>query len=974
MTSLPRRPPRAGALLAACLFAAVAAPVAAATLPAAALPPLDLGRAVAVDGVTVNWEMGTLELLDGILVPAPSRPQRPEGAELLFVGHGRLHATPPNATEAGQLELFSGGRELDVDFTEAVLVSPTAGPRLLGRGKPLGEGRQATAAQGLWQRWQGGPYRRLLGVESTLFGAALGDPWKSSAFVGLLRGGERGDVVAVVDPSAGEQVTIGQFVPIELTRREEKAAQRLLHREQRQGRLLGVSLEQLGRFDTWMSTSLSRDGKPRAGFEPVTIEHYEIDVSLGRPEGNLRGAAKLRLQPAHPTLTPKVVTLQLHGDLVVDAVRVDGAAAEFVRDGDEITVALPAREAPAAFTLEVSYAGQLLQEREGRAYSLRDALAWYPRTEELYPATWDVRLEWPARLTLVASGQRADGGERDGRRWERRTIATPAFAFGVELGNFDEVAAEGSRVPVRLYLDRDGKTLIPRETRREIVDTAADALAYFEERFGPYPFGSLSLVTSDQPYSQAMPGVITLSHLMMADFGGLEALLGLSDRKAVVAHEVAHQWWGHQVGWASYRDVWISEAVANFAALAYARERLDLTEIVGPTAGWEDVLTAWRDDDRPLEAVGPIVLGPRLDSTKAPDAYQAIVYQKGAVVLDMLTQRFGEATFLEMLGRVAATARGKQVSTESFLAMLESLGGTELDTFAERFVYGTGLPEVYYEAQFSPLADGRWRIQGEARLQQPYRFRYRAVRDGDTWDVRREQVVDASSPFEIVVPFKVPVLMADGPEPGRGEDANAILEGRLVVQGERTAIDMEIDHEPKELWLDPDHRVFGRFWNARRSPRRMAFYEALDLAALGKPAEAEERLAAALALPLGDDDDRGAARRLDARIQLELARLALDRGDDAAAAERLRLARDGFSSTSPWRADIELLELRSEVRRGDHADAAKRLAKTVRTPGLDSTEAYVLLAIAAKQSGRAADLVRAREVAAARGADLSALD
>jgi hypothetical protein len=941
-------------------------------------PTLDTTRAVEVRNVTLDWGAGKIVLDSGILVPAAHREGRSRDAELVFVGEGRLQAPAPDPIEAAQLELFTGAAALDVGFERAVLVLPGAGPRVLARGTAVGATR-ATGAAEVWDSWQRGPYRRLLGVESTLFGAALGDPWSTPAFAGWFAGAERGDLVAVVDPTAGEQVTVGQFVPLELTDREQRSARRELHREQRRGRLLGVTLDQLGSFDTWMSTSLRRDGEPRAGFAPLVAEHFALEVDLGRPEGNLAATARVRLRRASATTAPRVVTLQLHGDLVVSAVAVDGAPVAYVRDGDAVTLEVPSGAGEGKpLEVAVTYAGQILVERQGRAYSLRDTMAWFPRPAELQPATYDVRIEWPERLTLVASGERTGSGVAPDRRWERRRLDVPVLAFGIELGAFDEVAPEvEGRVPVRLYLDRQGKGLT-RELRREIVDTAAQSLAFYEETFGPYPFGSLSLVTGDQLYSQALPGVINLSTLMMSDLGWVGLVLGLPDRKTVVAHEVAHQWWGHQVGWKSYRDIWIAEALATYSSLVFAREKLDLTTIVGPTAGWEEALSRWRDDDRPVEAVGPLVLGARLDSTRTGDAYEAIVYRKGAVVLDMLSTRFGEEGFLAMLKGVVGAAKGRVISTAQLLDLFERLSGSDLDAFAERLVYSTGLPEVYYDVAFEKLADGGWRIHGEARQQLPYRFRYRAVRDGDVWDVRREVVAAAAGPLQMVVPIRVPVLNPEGPKLRRGEDANGTQEGHLIIQAERTAIDMKLDYEPKELWLDPDDRVFARFWNARRAPRRMAFYEALDLAAIGRGEEAERRMREALTLPAGvddEDDGRQTQRELEGRVHLELARLALDRGDEAAAERELAQARERFSSTSPWREDVDLLELRLAVRRGAYADAARRLSKAVLRRGdLDATEAWVLLAIAAKESGDEKGLVAAREVAARRGADLSALD
>ena len=86
---------------------------------------------------------------------------------------------------------------------------------------------------------------------------------------------------------------------------------------------------------------------------------------------------------------------------------------------------------------------------------------------------------------------------------------------------------------------------------------------------------------------------------MLNDLGVWNRFFGVEDRRLVVAHEVAHQWWGDQVGWTSYRDQWISEAMASYAALLFGKERLgDKYSGVDLTAGWRSELTAHLPDGR----------------------------------------------------------------------------------------------------------------------------------------------------------------------------------------------------------------------------------------------------------------------------------------------------------------------------------------------------------------------------------------
>ena len=98
---------------------------------------------------------------------------------------------------------------------------------------------------------------------------------------------------------------------------------------------------------------------------------------------------------------------------------------------------------------------------------------------------------------------------------------------------------------------------------------------------------------------------------------------------------MAHQWWGHLLGWESYRDQWLSEGFANFSS-AYLMQRAE---------GWESHNKSmavrqeaiWEFYKKYRDKVGPIHRGYRLSTNRTPGAYNAMVYDKGGHVLHMLS-------------------------------------------------------------------------------------------------------------------------------------------------------------------------------------------------------------------------------------------------------------------------------------------------------------------------------------------------
>ena len=139
----------------------------------------------------------------------------------------------------------------------------------------------AARAVELFAAWKTSPERKQLDVDGAILVDSFGDPLAQGYFAGWFESEELGKFLYVVEPEAVEQVTLGQFVPIDLTEKEKRKAAKLIHREQRRGRLIGLELEDLGQWDTWVSASL-RDSSARArpgdrGFEP---ERYVVDLSL----------------------------------------------------------------------------------------------------------------------------------------------------------------------------------------------------------------------------------------------------------------------------------------------------------------------------------------------------------------------------------------------------------------------------------------------------------------------------------------------------------------------------------------------------------------------------------------------------------------------------------------------------------------------------------------------------------------------
>lgn len=360
----------------------------------------------------------------------------------------------------------------------------------------------------------------------------------------------------------------------------------------------------------------------------------------------------------------------------------------------------------------------------------------------------------------------------------------------------------------------------------------------------------------------------------------------------------------------------------------------------------------------------------------------------------MLARSMGEENFPKVLQQVVKAAANRPISTEDFLDMVERVTGADYDWFSSQFVYGTGLPEVYYTYRVEKAGEGKWVVRGEARQQAPYRFRYRVVKTpAGGFDVARERLDQiAVQTSSLVVPFEVEAYdpkrpSAEGKKKSAGgeQPANAVARGHVLLRGESTGLMIELPVEPRRLWLDKDQAVFGRFFNASRSPKRVLLYQGLDAAAAGQAEQAATLYQQALAAELAPDDEprsnleksvqREEGRYLDGRIELGRARLLLEQGQDAEAREAFGRAHKALGTYSGWiREELRVVESRLDIRQGTYDKALKRLRKGLLKSGdIAGTEGYLLLAIAAKEAGSKADFDLGVKEARENGADLALL-
>jgi aminopeptidase N len=264
----------------------------------------------------------------------------------------------------------------------------------------------------------------------------------------------------------------------------------------------------------------------------------------------------------------------------------------------------------------------------------------------------------------------------------------------------------------------------PARNAQQVADAAAQAVEFFSQRFGPYPYTSLELTQMPGSMSQGWPGLVFLSSVgFLTDEEKAELHMSAVNRtlsKGVIAHETAHQWWGDLVMWNGYRDQWMMEALANYSSLMLL-EAEDPPQFHAVMEKYRDDLLDKNKQGLPLMEAGPVTLGVRLSCSQFPNGYEAISYGRGTWLFHMLRYMMGEGTqknsgrgsglvvdepFVRALRKLRERYQGKSITTEEMLRVFEeelppSLwyeGHNSLDWFYEGWVNGTDIPRLGLQA------------------------------------------------------------------------------------------------------------------------------------------------------------------------------------------------------------------------------------------------------------------------------------
>jgi aminopeptidase N len=421
---------------------------------------------------------------------------------------------------------------------------------------------------------------------------------------------------------------------------------------------------------------------PEVGDPGVDALHYGLALAWDPRTSTLDATERLHFRS---TASADDFRLDFAAPLDPSSVTVDGEKATYDHDGKDLVVDRPV-EANAEYTLVIRYSGKpepvpapvqrsdfsstgWTVTRDGGAWTMQEpygAYSWYAVNDQPSDkALYDVTISAPAGMVGVSNGALLSRRREDGDTVTHWRLDEPASSYlvTVAIGHFTMTEDRSpSGVPITYWTPADRPDLLQRLRR------APAAMAWLEDRLGPFPFDQLGFLVVDSRSGMETQTMITLGDTRYAT------------SPEVLVHEMAHHWYGDEVTPLDWRDVWMNEGMATYLQGVWQSE--------DEGTPLEDRMDYWATLDTQLRQDAGPPANYRKDSFGAGN-----VYYIPAVMWDELRKKLGDDDFWKLVRAWPASHEDGNADYQEITSWWSEKSGQDLRNFFNAWLLGPETPQ-----------------------------------------------------------------------------------------------------------------------------------------------------------------------------------------------------------------------------------------------------------------------------------------
>ncbi len=434
--------------------------------------------------------------------------------------------------------------------------------------------------------------------------------------------------------------------------------------------------------------------------------HYAVDLTIVPDRDTFQGSVDIDVDVRTPS---SMIWLNGIGLTIEDAsFRPEAAAAlpaETVPGGDQFIGFAFNQAISGRGTIHIVYQGKISRNSSAGIFQLKEDRDWYVYSqfeptdarrafpcfdEPNFKVPWQMTLHVPKEdMALSNTPVQSELSEPNGMKAVRFKVSPPlpSYLVALAVGRFDAVNAGHARTtPVRV--------IVPRGKGSEAAYAATaipQLLMLLEDYFGsPFPYEKLdSVVMPISDFAMENAGLITYAESTLLANPARETIDRKRELAGIVAHEMAHQWFGDLVTTAWWNDTWLNEAFATWMERKIPGQwrpewRLDVTEVDARLGAMrKDELASSRAIRQPIESNHDIA-----------NAFDDITYEKGAAVIEMFEHWIGPEKFRSGVQLYLKQHAWGNATAGDFEAAISSVAGQNVAPVFRSFLDQPGVPEI----------------------------------------------------------------------------------------------------------------------------------------------------------------------------------------------------------------------------------------------------------------------------------------